>query len=189
MLVEPYMPSNTVWRLFLPASCNQIFKDFTNITDLKKWMSLTFVNNTAKYAGSVLYGGSIDHCYTYQHFVKYSKKSHIASYYNFPKIVHEVFHFTWPADDSPISSDPLGVCLCNESGYHNCSIKNHTFPRSIYPGEAFNISAVAVGQWSGDVCMQCVCVQQVCVCLRVLCMGVCMLELGQYTNNIDISQY
>ena len=31
----------------------------------------------------------------------------------------------------------------------NCSIKSYRFPRSVYPGEMFNISAAAVGQRHG----------------------------------------
>ena len=123
--------------------------DFTYITDLKKWMSLTFVNNTAEFAGSGLYGGTIDYCYTYLHFTNRTRKFHKAGYYLFSEIVDVIFDFHQQPGDSPISSDPYGVCLCNESGYHNCSIKNHTFPRSVYPGEAFNMSAVAVGQRKG----------------------------------------
>jgi len=123
--------------------------DFTYITDLKQWMSLTFVNNTAQYAGSGLYGGTIDHCYTYLHFKDRTKTFHTAGYYYFSKIVDAVFYFHQQPGDSPISSDPYGVCLCNESGHPNCSIKNYIFPRSVYPGEVFSISAVAVGQRYG----------------------------------------
>jgi len=119
--------------------------DFTNITGLKKWISLTFVNNTAKYAGSVLYGGRVDYCYTYQHFT-YHK---LSSYYYSSRIFDIIFDITQQLDGSLVSSDPFVVCLCNENGYPRCNIKNYTFPRSIYPGETFNVSAVAVGQRSG----------------------------------------
>ena len=119
--------------------------DFSYISDLKKCMSLTFVNNSAEYAGSGLYGGTIDYCYTYLRFIKDAKT---ASYYYSPAIVDAVFNFTKQPGDSPISSSPSGVCLCNGS-HHNCNIKNYTFPRSIYPGEAFTISAVSVGQRHG----------------------------------------
>ena len=132
-----------------PCFLQPVVPDFTNITDLNKTMSLTFVNNTANYAGSVLYGGTIDYCYTYLHFTKYIRKFDTPSYYFFSKIFDAVFDFHQQLGDSPISSDPYGVCLCNESGHRTCSIKNYTFPRGVYPGEVFNISAVAVGQRKG----------------------------------------
>ena len=127
-----------------PCFFQPIADDFTEVTDLKKWMSLTFVNNTAEYAGSGLYGSTIDNCYTFQRF-KYNKR--LSSYYS-SEIFGEIFHVNDQPGDSPISSDPFGVCLCDESG-HNCSIKNYTFPKGIHPGEAFNISAVTVGQRYG----------------------------------------
>jgi len=127
-----------------PCFFQPVAHDFTNITDLKKWMSLTFVNNTAQYAGSVLYGGTVDYCYTYLHF-RYIR--HSSLFYS-SRIFDAIFDVNQQHGDSPVSSDPYGVCLCNESG-RNCKNKNYTFPRTVYPGEAFNISAVAVGQRYG----------------------------------------
>ena len=83
--------------------------------------------------------------HSYQHFTYHG----ISSYLHSSKIFNTIFHYTQQLGDSRVSSDPFGVCLCNESGYFNCSIKNYTIPRSIYPGEAFNISAIAVGQKIG----------------------------------------
>jgi len=128
-----------------PCFFQPVVENYTNINDLKTSMSLTFVNNTAKYAGSVLYSGTVDYCYTYQYFTYHG----IPSYLYSPKIFNTKFHYTQQPGDSRISSDPFGVFLCNESGYFNCSIKNCTVPRNVYPGEAFNISAVAVGQRRG----------------------------------------
>ena len=128
-----------------PCFFQPVAPDFTYITDLKKWMSLTFVNNTANYAGSVLYGGAIDYCYTYLHFKIYSR----SSYYYSSRIFNALFDVTQQHGDSRISSDPYGVCLCIENDFFNCSIMDYTFPRSVYPGEAFSISAVAVGQRHG----------------------------------------
>ena len=113
-------------------------------TLLKKLRSLTFANNTAQYAGSALYGGTVEHCYTYILF-----KSHThSSYYHSHIIFKAKFHYNQQHGDSPISSDPYGVCLCIESE-HYCKIKNYLYPRNIYPGETFNISAVTVGQMRG----------------------------------------
>ena len=87
-------------------------------------------------------GGTVDHCYTYQHFTYHGHSSYLYS----SKIFGTIFHYTQQPGDSRVSSDPFGVCLCNKSDYFNCSKKNQKFSRSIYPGEAFDISAVAVGQ-------------------------------------------
>ena len=120
--------------------------DFTYISNLKPWMSLTFDNNTAHYAGDGLYGGTVDYCYTYLHFKNYWNHS---SYHYSSDIFNTIFDFTQQPGISNISSDPYGVCLCDESGHRNCFIKSYLFPRNIYPGEMFNISAAAVGQRSG----------------------------------------
>ena len=129
-----------------PCFFQPVAPDFTYIRDLNPWMSLTFDNNTAHYAGDGLYGGTIDYCYTYLHFKNYLNHS---GYHYSADIFNTIFNFTQQPGISNISSDPYGVCLCDESGHMNCSIKNFMFPRSIYPGEMFNISAAAVGQRSG----------------------------------------
>ena len=129
-----------------PCFFQPVAPDFTYISDLKPWMSLTFDNNTADYAGDGLYGGKINYCYTYLHFKNYLNHS---SYHHSSEIFNTIFNFTQQPGISNISSDPYGVCLCNESGHMNCSIKSIMFPRSIYSGEMFNISAAAVGQGSG----------------------------------------
>ena len=83
--------------------------------------------------------------YIYLHF-----KHHWSSSNSFSsRIFDTMFDITQQPGDSPISSDPYGVCLCNRSGHIDCSIKTYIFPRSIYPGEAFSISAATVGQRSG----------------------------------------
>ena len=105
---------------------------FQNETLLKE-VSVKFVNNTAGYAGSGLYG-TVTECST-------NTIGH--------KIIDRVFDVTQQPGNSSISSDPYEVCLCDTSGHMNCSIKSYKFPRSVYPGEVFNISAVAVGQMHG----------------------------------------
>jgi len=93
-----------------PCFFQPVVHDFTNVADLKKWISLTFVNNTAQYAGSALYGGTVDYCHTYLHF-RYNGHS---SYFHSSRIFNATFDVTQQHGDSPISSDPYGVCLCNQ---------------------------------------------------------------------------
>ena len=52
---------------------------------------------------------------------------------------------------SLISSDPLRVCLCNQSELPDCMLLDDPTPHSIYPGQTISISAVVVGQDWGTV--------------------------------------
>ena len=129
-----------------PCFFQPVAPDFTYVSDLKHQMSLTFDSNTANYAGDGLYGGTIDYCFTYQIFKNHR---HHSNYKHSSEIFNTIFDFTQQPGISNISSDPYGVCLCDESGRRNCSIKSYTLPKCVYPGEMFNISAAAVGQRHG----------------------------------------
>ena len=129
-----------------PCFFQPVAPDFTHISDLKPWMNLTFDSNTANYSGDGLYGGAVDYCFTYLHF---KTPWHHSGYYFSSEIFNTIFDFTQQPGISNISSDPYGVCLCDESGRRNCSIKSYKFPKSVHPGEMFNISATTVGQRHG----------------------------------------
>ena len=95
-----------------------------------------FVNNSAGKGGDICHGGHIaygfngnDNCMdTFKHISNISETSL-----------------------SFMSSDPLRVCLCNESGLPDCLLLNDPAPRYIYPGQTISISAVVVGQGWGTV--------------------------------------
>ena len=92
--------------------------------------------NTAEFAGSQLYGGTVEDC-------------HI------PGIDHDIFfdlfHFNYSQDDtSYIASDPLEVCFCNELQKPDCSITNKKL-NGIYSGESPYVSLAVVGQYNGTV--------------------------------------
>ena len=97
-----------------------------------------FKNNSADAAGSVLYGGAIDNCCLDPYDFCDSGPA-------FDKLVQ------YEADNtaSSISSDPFRICLCNLNNRPNCSQSMQTL--SVYPGETFKVSAVAVGQRNGIV--------------------------------------
>ena len=104
-------------------------------------VQLVFKNNSADVAGSVLYGGAIDNCELTHGLGLYSSG--------------EVFDMTVHTDNdndynttSSISSDPFKICPC-ENNLPNCTMSNVT--RTVYPGETFEISVVAVGQRDGTV--------------------------------------
>ena len=100
-------------------------------------VQLVFENNSADGAGSVLYGGAIDNC-TLTGLDSYSSG--------------EVFDMLVHIDDdntnSSISSDPFRICPC-ESNLPNCS--KSIIESTLYPGETFQVSIVAVGQRNGTV--------------------------------------
>ena len=105
-------------------------------------VQLIFKKNSADVAGSVLYGGAIDNC----------KLTHGLDSHNsgevFDMIVHD--NDTDYKTTSNISSDPLQICLCK----HNlpyCSESIYIMPHTVYPGETFQVSVVAVGQRHGTV--------------------------------------
>ena len=99
---------------------------------------LVFENNSADVAGSVLYGGIVDNC----------KVTDLDTYNS-----SKVFDMLVYIDDnttSSISSRPFRVCPC-ESNIPKCSEPMYHVPYTVYPGETFHVSVVAVGQRSGIV--------------------------------------
>ena len=100
-------------------------------------VQLVFKNNSAYNAGSVLYGGTIDNC--------------CLDPYDFcdsGPVFDKLFHYEADSTTSSVSSDPFRVCLC-ENNHPNCSKSIKTL--SVYPGETFQVSLVAVGQREGIV--------------------------------------
>ena len=103
---------------------------------------LVFKNNSADVAGSVLYGGAIDNC----------KLTHGLDSYNSSQVFDMIVHNndTDYNTTSNISSDPLQICRCKHN-LPECSENNYIMPRTVYPGETFQVSVVAVGQRHGTV--------------------------------------
>ena len=99
---------------------------------------LVFKNNSADAAGSVLYGGAIDHC----------KLTHGLDSYNSSEVFDMIVDIDDDNTNSNIFSIPFGICQC-EKNYTECS--KSVITRSIYPGETFTVSVVAVGQRNGAV--------------------------------------
>ena len=94
--------------------------------------SLVFSNNTATSAGSSLYGGSVNLCND-------SRGIHVFK---------KMFHFQESQQLSTVSSNPTRVCVCINN-VPNCNITQYNV--TAYPGETFQVSAVAVGQMLGTV--------------------------------------
>ena len=105
-------------------------------------VQLIFKNNSANVAGSVLYGGAIDNC----------KLTYGLDSYNSGEVFDMIVHNndTDYNTTSNIFSDPLQICPC-EHNLPDCSENHYIMPRTVYPGETFQVSVVAVGQRHGTV--------------------------------------
>ena len=100
---------------------------------------VTFIENTAKVAGSVLYGGLLQACTIV--FVNIGEEHlvHEAAIIYFQNISNITSH----GNTSVISSDPVRICFCQNNTY-NCETELPPFYRS--PGQSFKLSVVAVDQ-------------------------------------------
>ena len=95
--------------------------------------SLMFLNNTADNAGSSIYGGWVDLCW----------------YEVFTPMFDDIFHFKDTLQQlSTISSNPTRVCVCIND-LPDCNITRYNI--TAYPGETFQLPAVAVGQRFGTI--------------------------------------
>ena len=125
---------------------------------------INFTSNTAQYAGSALYGGYIDTCFPYKQFQQSVNENfmgltdYIFNEAALPQNQVQFFDAGLQLFDalfnfhqsglSVVSSDPAFVCFC-EKGYPNCTTNQKHV--SVYPGQVFAVSAVAVGQRDGVV--------------------------------------
>ncbi len=102
---------------------------------------LAFEGNTAGYAGSALYGGSVEHC----RIVSTSTWEQVQGL----QVFNEIFEVRNDEHNtSKVSSDPDRVCFC-EDGLPDCNVKQRNM--SAFPGESLHISATTVGQLNGTV--------------------------------------
>ena len=94
-----------------------------------------FKDNSADLAGSMLYGGAIDHC----------KLTGLESYSS-GEVFDMLVHNENDNINSSISSNPFCICPC-ENDQHSCSKSGKSY--TVHPGETFHVSVVAVGQRNG----------------------------------------
>ena len=104
---------------------------------------LVFKNNSADAAGNVLYGGTIDHC-------KLNGSTN-SSAEVFDTLVHIEIEDNNRTES--ISSDPLYICLCKNDlpDCSNSNVQHCGDTSTVYPGETFQVSLIAVGQRDGTV--------------------------------------
>ncbi len=93
--------------------------------------TISFEGNEAEFAGSALFGGWIDFCFS----------QNITSY----------FHFSYQSTDSElsvVSANPSRICFCRNS-VPDCPTLSQYI--KLFPGQTFSMQAVAVGQRFGVV--------------------------------------
>ena len=112
----------------------------------KNTIHLNFVNNTAKYGGSAIYGGVLDECNNISVLTN-GRTSLLYSYIN----ISHIATFIQPETDSdPIASNPNRVCLCSQDRKHQqCNERSITM--KLHPGQTITLPLVAVGQREGRV--------------------------------------
>ena len=105
---------------------------------------IQMINNTAHYAGSAIYGGSVGYCYMFPQFLPDLKPTGSAMF----EKIFEINHSS--TDLSPISSNPYRVCFCEHKTSHfpNCGI--FSIQKNTFPGQELTFFALTVGQKNGS---------------------------------------
>ena len=123
-----------------------------NFDEAKNSSLVIFSENRADKGGSDMYGATMMDCYnSYStHFYeKHVGQRNETSYYfdMDPQLVH-YFLFNNTDRLSSMSSDPIMVCFCNNSGLPDCSDRTQHHIQT-YPGLEFSTTIVTVGYYGG----------------------------------------
>ena len=88
-------------------------------------VKMVFINNTASYGGSLLYGGGLDQCSTYDQVINVTNTEE---------------------DPSAVAGETFDVCLCEQDKLQpSCSVdKKHHNIDHVFPGEDFSIRLATV---------------------------------------------
>ena len=127
-----------------PLCFFQLDRRILSHPELINTVHVYMVNNTAKIAGSAVYGGSVNYCYVFE-----NEPEDISKLLG-PQVFKKVFKIDHaPLDFSYITSNPFRICFCNISKFPDCNKMTHDV--TIYPGETFTVLAVTAGQSNGTV--------------------------------------
>ena len=149
---EDYKPAEPTSGCFYGILSAEILAKYASLTYIYNYIkivnfSIEFYNNTAQFAGTAIYGGSVDFC---KFHVNFKVISNYDNHLYQASIFDSLFHFHPSTQQlSLISSNPTRVCLCTNMSIPDCSITEYTV--TAYPGETITIPAVAVGQRFGTV--------------------------------------
>ena len=108
------------------------------------WVNASFLGNYAKQSGNDIYGGRFYNCQWGGKRLQsdYTFKGHVAC--DVSELIPD--YFPKPLS-STVSSDPLGVCLCDIDNNIDCY--NRSLHMEVYPGQSINVSLVTVGLCGG----------------------------------------
>ena len=143
-----YLLNNTVTKLggaiFVDDSNHCFLEIYDPALSVDPDIHFTFANNYAGNAGSILYGGSdIDQCVLHSTSIYMNSRTGDVLDYISNYIINDT-------RTSQFSSDPNTVCFCYGDIQLDCnSLESAIYNTSVFPGQTFTISAVAVGQRMG----------------------------------------
>ena len=141
--IENCHAANFGGGIYAEFECTQAippcFFQVSNSEEITKPL-IYLTDNTAD-AGTAIYGGAVDHCYTYGPYNKYNKSG----------VFNDTFHILPSPKNrfSNVSSNPTSVCFCNNSA-PNCGERTRHLGH-VYPGSTLSVSVVTVGQRNGIV--------------------------------------
>ena len=104
---------------------------------------INFSGNRARKGGSDIYGAVLMGCSDVPHV---GQPNETSWYFDTP--LSNYFHFTNTDRLSSMTSDPIMVCFCNNSGLPDCSDRTQHHMQS-YPGLEINTSIATVGYYGG----------------------------------------
>ena len=114
-------------------------------------VQLTFEGNHAIIAGDAIYGGRVDSCFIYSlPPITVLSAAAIDRGVSIPsiKVFNTLFNFTKSTPSlSLISSNPIGIRFCNSTSINYAP--SQTLLKQVYPGQLFEVEAVAIGQYNG----------------------------------------
>ena len=108
--------------------------------------TINFSGNRARKGGSDMYGAVLMGCNSGIHVPHVGQPNETSWYFDTP--LSKYFHFTNTDRLSSMSSDPIMVCFCNNSGLPDCSDRTQHHMQS-YPGLEINTSIATVGYYGG----------------------------------------
>ena len=104
-------------------------------------LSATFINNSAAIAGDYLYGGVLTLCKGY-----YERQKYLQYLLQCKKVPDTLKRATSVHPLSPVSSDPIVVCLCVNG---NIDCNTTSLDKEVYPGQLLKVPLSTVGLCGG----------------------------------------
>ena len=138
--------AETVGGAIEVADKRPFFDDYCSILFFNT-SRVVFSGNRAVEGGSDIYGARLVDCIDIEHnrVLRQGQPNGTAWYFNIPFFN---MHFSNIERHSSLSSDPIMVCFCNESGLPDCSKRLHHHHR-LFPGEVAVAEITTIGNYGG----------------------------------------